>query len=80
MGIKPLTREYKIQESEDARVRHRIPNKVSAGKLSAFLTVVVICQDFSSLSTCKPFAPQSMLKIQGATRREEEDVQLYHFA
>lgn len=61
MGIKPLTREYKIQESEDARVRHRIPNKVSAGKLSAFLTVVVICQDFSSLSTCKPFAPQSML-------------------
>jgi len=31
------------------------------------------CQDAA-------FSPQSMLKIQGATRREEEDVQLYHFA
>lgn len=61
MGIKPRTREYKIQESEDVRVRHGIPNKVNAGKLSAFLTVVVICLDFSSLPTCKPFAPQSML-------------------
>lgn len=52
------TREYKVQGSEDVRVRHGIPNEASAG--CQWLYLVVVCQGFSSSSTCNPFVPQSV--------------------